>query len=173
MNGQWGTVCDDFFVWNEGHVVCHQLNYTGIIRLASEMEFGIGRGPIWLDDVDCRTGDEDYITECSHLEYGNHNCDHSEDVGVVCGESVKHVYVWQSHAEIKKHFCILDCLLASSKVIISQTWWTVSSQLKPSFNLIHACYTKLCPLNRKADETSFYMGTTHQYFHFLGFVQIL
>lgn len=109
VNGQWGTVCDDFFSWYEGVVVCRQLNYTGIIRVASEMEFGIGRGPIWLDDVDCRTGDEDYITQCSHLEYGNHNCDHSEDVGVVCGESVKHVYMWQSHVEIKQHFWILDC----------------------------------------------------------------
>ena len=93
INGQWGTVCNDYFTWYEGGVVCRQLNYTGIIRLASVAEFGVGRGPIWLDDVFCPTGDEDYITGCTHLEYGTHNCDHSEDVGVVCGESAKHVHV--------------------------------------------------------------------------------
>ena len=88
INGQWGTVCDDYFTWYEGGVVCRQLNYTGIIRVATRGEFGVGRGPIWLDNVYCPVGDESYITQCTHLEYGVHNCDHSEDVGVVCGESV-------------------------------------------------------------------------------------
>ena len=88
INGQWGTVCDDYFTWYEGGVVCRQLNYTGIIRVAPRGEFGVGRGPIWLDNVYCLVGNESYITQCTHLEYGVHNCDHSEDVGVVCGESV-------------------------------------------------------------------------------------
>ena len=86
INGQWGTVCDDYFTWYEGGVVCRQLNYTGVIRVAPRGEFGVGRGPIWLDNVYCPVGDESYITQCMHLEYGVHNCDHSEDVGVVCGE---------------------------------------------------------------------------------------
>ena len=88
INDQWGTVCDDYFTWYEGGVVCRQLNYTGIIRVAPRGEFGVGRGPIWLDNVYCPVGDESYITQCMHLEYGVHNCDHSEDVGVVCGEYV-------------------------------------------------------------------------------------
>ena len=88
INDQWGTICDDYFTWYEGGVVCRQLNYTGIIRVAPRGEFGVGRGPIWLDNVYCPVGDESYITQCMHLEYGVHNCDHSEDVGVVCGEYV-------------------------------------------------------------------------------------
>ena len=85
INGQWGSVCDDFFSLYEGGVVCRQLNYTGIIRLGAEGEFGASRGEILLDDVYC-VGDESYITECVHAEIGVHNCDHSEDVGVVCGK---------------------------------------------------------------------------------------
>lgn len=34
-----------------------------------------------MDDVRC-TGDESYLTECSFRS--DHNCGHSEDVGVLC-----------------------------------------------------------------------------------------
>lgn len=85
INGQWGSVCDDFFSWYEGSVVCRQLNFTGFIRVGDKGEFGVGSGPIWLDDVYCY-GDETSITQCFSNGYGVHNCDHSEDVGVVCGK---------------------------------------------------------------------------------------
>ena len=44
-----------------------------------------GNGPIWLDDVEC-SGDETSIELCSHRTYGENNCGHSEDVGVICGK---------------------------------------------------------------------------------------
>ena len=43
--------------------------------------FGPGRDPILLDNVQC-TGTEQNLTECLHLT--DHNCGHSEDVGVLC-----------------------------------------------------------------------------------------
>ena len=36
-----------------------------------------------LDDVAC-TGDESSILQCPHNGLFNHDCIHSEDVGVVC-----------------------------------------------------------------------------------------
>lgn len=82
-NGTWGTVCDDYFGIPEALVVCRELNYTGVISTSSVL-FTAGEGPIWLDDVQCM-GSEDSIFDCYHDGYGVHNCDHSEDVGIVCG----------------------------------------------------------------------------------------
>ncbi len=50
--------------------------------------FGAGSGPITLDNVVCaalRTS----LLSCSHSQIFQHNCDHSEDVAVVCdGEPI-------------------------------------------------------------------------------------
>ena len=45
--------------------------------------FGKGTGTIWLDDVNC-TGIENFIYECGHRNFGENNCGHGEDVGVIC-----------------------------------------------------------------------------------------
>jgi len=48
--------------------------------------YGPGTGPIWLDDVDC-DGSETNITNCDHRGWGSHNCDHDEDVSILCVDS--------------------------------------------------------------------------------------
>lgn len=47
----------------------------------SRARFGIGTGPIHMDDVGC-VGNENRLVDCSHTM--KHNCRHSEDASVRC-----------------------------------------------------------------------------------------
>ena len=89
-NGAWGTVCDDSFDQVDAQVVCGQLGFTNTVATVAEYGlFGEGVDPIWLAEVAC-DGTENQLSECGHRGWGDHNCAHSEDVGVVClqqGES--------------------------------------------------------------------------------------
>ena len=96
-NGTWGTVCDDYFSYTEGAVVCRHLNYTGVQSYMSEMSVaGEITGPIWLDDIDC-TGSESSLLDCSHSGFGEHNCDHMEDVWIKCGKCMDQYLLEKSH----------------------------------------------------------------------------
>ena len=84
-NGQWGTICDDYWGISEAHVICRMLNHSGAEFAPREAAFGPGRSsyPIWLDTVKCR-GDEPTIAACRHDGWRQHDCRHSEDASVVC-----------------------------------------------------------------------------------------
>ena len=82
-DGQWGTVCDDAFGITDADVVCSELGYSGASGYYCCAHFGEGTGDIWLDEVRC-TGNEGSIYDCPHNGFGNHDCRHYEDVGVVC-----------------------------------------------------------------------------------------
>ena len=83
--GEWGTVCDDDWDINDAKVVCRQLGYKTALAALKGNVVPSGNGTIWLDDVKC-TGNELYLSSCSHRYLGGHNCDHSEDAGVKCYE---------------------------------------------------------------------------------------
>ena len=83
-NGQWGTVCDDQWDMNDAHVVCRMLGYPKAVAFTSQSTFGGAQdGPIWLDEVNC-TGNENTLAACPHGGWGNSDCYHTEDAGVIC-----------------------------------------------------------------------------------------
>ncbi|XP_062609505.1 uncharacterized protein LOC134271297 [Saccostrea cucullata] len=84
LNGLWGTVCDDEFDTRAAQVLCKQLGLP--YAHAFPNNFGPGTGSIWLDDVMCM-GSEGNILECNQTEIGNNDCDHTEDIGVVCTDT--------------------------------------------------------------------------------------
>ncbi|XP_019616108.1 PREDICTED: deleted in malignant brain tumors 1 protein-like [Branchiostoma belcheri] len=83
-NGQWGTVCDDGFGWQEARVICRELGFSDYSTYYYRAYYGQGSGPIWMDNLNCN-GYESSLQYCTHNGWGSHNCYHYEDVSVVCG----------------------------------------------------------------------------------------
>uniref|UniRef100_A0A8C4RFA6 SRCR domain-containing protein n=1 Tax=Erpetoichthys calabaricus TaxID=27687 RepID=A0A8C4RFA6_ERPCA len=77
----WGTVCDDDWDMKDVKVVCQQLRCGEPV--SAELEFGGGRGVIWLNKVRCR-GTEAHLWDCQHEPLGKNDCEHKEDAGVNC-----------------------------------------------------------------------------------------
>ena len=83
-NGEWGTVCDVGWDYDDAYVVCRQLGFGSSATPYYSAYFGQGSGPILLDNVTC-TGSESTLANCDHLGVGvTRSCSHSEDAGVRC-----------------------------------------------------------------------------------------
>ncbi|XP_034537112.1 neurotrypsin [Notolabrus celidotus] len=86
--GEWGSVCDDNWTELNAEVVCRQLGFSGPAVVSPDGSYEVGRGLILLDEVQCQ-GPESSLVSCSHSGWGQHDCSHSEDVGVRCLREVQ------------------------------------------------------------------------------------
>ena len=92
-NGRWGTICDDLWGINDANVVCNQLGFLGASAAVLRAGFGVGSGPILLDDVRC-VGNESSILDCPARAIFSHNCGHNEDAGVRCNPCPASNYIY-------------------------------------------------------------------------------
>ena len=89
-DGEWGTICDDYFDPTEADLSCRLLGYDGAVEDWGRYRtgyFGPGTGPIVLDNLGC-TGKESGLLQCPRhggLAVREHNCRHTEDVSLRCG----------------------------------------------------------------------------------------
>lgn len=67
----------------EAAVACREMNCGNALAVKYKAFFGRGQDQVWLDDVEC-TGHEKSLADCPHKGFGEHDCDHNEDAGVVC-----------------------------------------------------------------------------------------
>ncbi|XP_047415201.1 neurotrypsin-like, partial [Sciurus carolinensis] len=137
VHGQWGTVCDDGWTDEDATVVCRQLGHKGPARARAMAYFGEGKGPIHVDNVRC-VGTERSLADCVKRDFGEHDCRHGEDAGVICDYSATKAS-GSSGTESLSSVCGLRLLHHRQKRIIGGKnslrggWpWQASLRLKSS-----------------------------------------
>ncbi|XP_071807344.1 scavenger receptor cysteine-rich domain superfamily protein-like [Asterias amurensis] len=88
-NGEWGTVCDNNWDFDDAVVVCKQLGGYAAQEQTVGSQFGTAVGLIHMSDVNC-VGNEDTLEQCPNAGWGvSGGCTHNNDAGVICSPSVR------------------------------------------------------------------------------------
>ncbi|XP_066428578.1 antigen WC1.1-like [Eleutherodactylus coqui] len=126
-DGRWGTICDDSWDEADADVVCRQLGCGYGVRATTGAYYGRGTGDIWLDDVECE-GNEIHIRDCPAKQFGDHDCGHKEDAGVVCSELLDLRLVDGSH----------ECE-GWLEVYYNGSWGSVCNNVMPALSVSVIC----------------------------------
>ena len=110
--------------------------YVFLIFLAAtirglDSDYGNGSGPITLDNVVC-TGGESNLLSCQHNPVYDHNCQHNEDVAVICGSKF---YTVQCRLFMMTS-CVLHTVSCVDGNVRLQNPDTSSESQLPSYDLI-------------------------------------
>ena len=100
-SGKWGTVCEDRWTINDGHVTCRMLNFSKAVQFFRGSTFGGGLGrPIWLTKLVCN-GTENSLFKCKNAMkfLGITGCTHSQDAGVQCADDGE-LLLWTHGSEL-------------------------------------------------------------------------
>ncbi|XP_071841004.1 scavenger receptor cysteine-rich domain-containing group B protein-like isoform X2 [Apostichopus japonicus] len=84
--GEWGTICDDYWSYEDAAVICRQLGYSGVDTYYNGARFGQGSGPI-LRYIRC-DGTEWYWQGCTFYIWATSSCSHSQDAALTCSTLV-------------------------------------------------------------------------------------
>ncbi|XP_078060821.1 scavenger receptor cysteine-rich domain-containing protein DMBT1-like isoform X2 [Mustelus asterias] len=113
--GTWGSVCDDSWDLTDADVACKQLSCGHALRLPLPTSAGTDADPIWLNELQC-SGNESLLWECPHALWGNHDCNHKEDVNIMCSD----------HKELRLAKGVHRCE-GRVEVFYNGTWGTICS----------------------------------------------
>ncbi|XP_067857570.1 deleted in malignant brain tumors 1 protein-like [Heptranchias perlo] len=110
-NGTWGTVCSENLDVKDAEVICKQLQCGPLRSVEYDTRlFGKGSGPIWLDEMECNSH-ESFLWQCQSDPWGEHNCNHWEDAGVVCSGNTMNLSMCGRHFQ---HWCRIESACFSS-----------------------------------------------------------
>ena len=93
-DGEWGTICDADWRFQDARVVCNQLGYSDAVFPPTSTHFGEGTGPVWLNNVQCNGTEPDLFT-CRHNGITEHVCEHGEYASVECLGT--YLYIYQNY----------------------------------------------------------------------------
>ncbi|XP_022082636.1 scavenger receptor cysteine-rich type 1 protein M130-like [Acanthaster planci] len=84
----WGSYCSNSNPFQTGRVACRQLGFPALFLATSTGQFGRATGPIWFEEISCKTWDLEPATldGCRSVEWLPRYdvCDHRFDVGITC-----------------------------------------------------------------------------------------